>query len=82
MKTARINQLKNKNFILSNENGKNSINTKLIYNLYKKEFIDECDAIIIEKQKIFLEKYFNKIHLIIKYEYGDDIFEKIHKLMI
>ena len=76
MKTARINQLKNKNFILSNENGKNSINTKLIYNLYKKEFIDECDAIIIEKQKIFLEKYFNKIHLIIKYEYGDDIFEK------
>ena len=76
MKTARINQLKNKNFILSNENGKNNINSKLIYNLYKKEFIDECDSIIIEKQKIFLEKYFNKIHLIIKCEYGDDIFEK------
>ena len=38
MKTTRINQLKNKNFILSNENGKNNINAKLIYNLYKKEF--------------------------------------------
>ena len=77
MKTTRINQLKNKNFVLSNENGKNNnINAKLIYNLYKKEFIDECDTIIIEKQKSFLEKYFNKIHLIIKCEYGDDIFEK------
>ena len=77
MKTARSNRLKNKNFILSEEKSKISINQKLIYDIYKKEFIDECDTIIIEKQKDFLQKYFEKIHLILKDEYGQSIIEQI-----
>jgi hypothetical protein len=76
MKTARANRLKNKNFILSEEKTKININPKIIYDIYKNEFIDECDTIIILKQKEFLEKYFNKIHLIIKSEYGDNILEQ------
>ena len=77
MKTARANRLKNKNFILSEEKSKISINPKLLYDIYKKEFIEECDTIIIEKQKDFLEKYFKKIHLILKEEFGQAIFEQL-----
>ena len=76
MKTTTTNRLKNKSFILSEDKNKYDINSKQIYDIYKNEFIDECDSIIIEKQKDFLQKYFNKVHLIIKNEYGDDIFEE------
>ena len=76
MKTTRANRLKNKNLILSEEKNKVSINQKILYDIYKNEFIDECDTIIIEKQKDFLEKYFNKIHLIIKNNYGNSVFEQ------
>ena len=76
MKTARASRLKNKSFILSEDKNKYDINSKQIYDIYKNEFIDECDSIIIEKQKDFLKKYFNKIHLIIKNEYVNDIFEE------
>ena len=75
MKTARLNRLKNKNYIISEEKTKNNINPKIIYDIYKNEFIDECDSILILKQKDFLEKYYNKIHLIIKSEYGENIFQ-------
>ena len=40
MKTARANRLKNKNFILSEEKTKININPKIIYDIYKNEFID------------------------------------------
>ena len=76
MKTARANRLKNKSFNLSEEKNKININPETIYDIYKNEFIDECDSIIVEKQKDFLQKYFNKIHLIIKNDYGNDIFEQ------
>ena len=74
MKTARVNRLKNKNIFSSEDKSKSNINPKVIYEIYKKEFIDECDTIIIDNQKDFLDKYFNKIHLIIKNDYGNDIF--------
>ena len=76
MKTARANRLKNKNLNLAEEKSRISISQKAIYDIYKKEFIDECENIIIEKQKEFLQKYFSRIHLIIKSEYGNDIFEQ------
>ena len=80
MKTARASRLKNKSFILSEDKNKYKINPKQIYDIYKNEFIDECDSIIIEKQKDFLQKYFNKIHLIIKNEYGNEIFEEYSQM--
>ena len=73
MRTGLVNKLKNKKFNLSEEKNKIIINQKKLYDIYKKEFIDECETIIIEKKKIFLDKYFTKIHLIIKNEYGSDI---------
>ena len=76
MKTARANRLKNKNFILLEEKNKINISQKIIYDIYKKEFIDECDTIIIEKQRDFLEKFFNKIYLILKNEIGPEILEQ------
>ena len=81
MKTATANRLKNKNIFLSEDKNKSNINPKTIYEIYKKEFIDECDTIIIDNQKDFLDKYFNKIHLIIKNEYGQDIFIQNPSLM-
>ena len=77
MKTARANRLKNKNYNLSDEKSKITINQQILYDIYKKEFIDECDTIIIEKQKDFLDKYFKKIHLIIKNDYGPSILDQI-----
>ena len=52
------------------------INLKTIYNLYKSHFIDNCELILLEKQNNFLDKFFNKMKLIIKSEYEDDIFDK------
>ena len=52
------------------------INFKSIYNLYKTNFIDNCELIILEKQNNFLDKFFNKMKLIIKNEYDEDIFDK------
>ena len=52
------------------------INLKTIYNLYKNHFIDNCELILLEKQNNFLDKFFNKMKLIIKSEYEDDIFDK------
>ncbi len=54
----------------------NRINFKSIYDLYKINFIDNCELIVREKQNYFLDKFFNKMKLIIKSEYDDNIFEK------
>ena len=51
MKTARVNRLKNKNIFSSEDKSKSNINPKVIYEIYKKEFIDECDTIIIDNDK-------------------------------
>ena len=77
----RNNNLKNKNDINNKSNkivSKNpkKINLKSIYSLYKTNFIDNCELIIIEKQNNFLDKFFSKMKLIIKNEYDEDIFDK------
>ena len=56
------------------------IDDKTIQDLIKKEFIDSCEKIIIKNQIKFIEDFINKIILIIKYYYGDDIFKKIKTL--
>ena len=56
------------------------ITYKLIYDLYKSNFIDNCELILLEKQNIFLDKFFNKMIYVLKGEFSDDIFEKNHSL--
>ena len=78
----RNNNQKNKNDINNKMNNttisKNTkkLNLKTIYSLYKTNFIDNCELIIIEKQNNFLDKFFSKMKLIIKNEYDEDIFDK------
>ena len=52
------------------------LNFRSIYELYKSHFIENCELIILEKQNIFLDKFFNKMKLIIKNEFDEDIFDK------
>ena len=52
------------------------ITFKLIYDLYKTNFIDNCELILLEKQNIFLDNFFNKMIYIIKAEFNESIFEK------
>ena len=52
------------------------LNYKIIYDLYKTNFMDNCELILLEKESTFLDKFFNKMKLIIKTEYGEDIFDK------
>ena len=56
------------------------INDKVIEDLIRMEFIDSSENIIIENQQKFIEDYFTKINLILKYYYGDDIFINIKSL--
>ena len=56
------------------------ITYKLIYDLYKSNFIDNCELILLEKQNIFLDKFFNKMIYVLKGEFSDDIFEKNQSL--
>ena len=77
----RNNNQRNKNDSNSKSNkttlkSSKKINFKSIYNLYKINFIDNCELIILEKQNNFLDKFFNKMKLIIKNEYEEDIFDK------
>ena len=46
-----------------------------IYEKYKKEFIDNCEGILIEKEYNFLKKFNNRMHLILNDIYGDEIYE-------
>ena len=52
------------------------ITFKSIYDLYKSNFTDNCELILLENQKIFLDKFFNKMITKIKSELGENIFEK------
>ena len=52
------------------------INLKNIYDLYKFNFIDNCELILLEKQNDFLDTFFNKMKSIIKSEFEEDIFDK------
>ena len=54
----------------------NKIDIKDLYDLYKKEFINSCELILIENQNDFLDNFYDKMNLIIKYEFGENIFEK------
>ena len=54
----------------------NIIDIKELYELYKNEFINSCESILIENQNDFLDNFYDKMNLIIKNEYGEDIFEK------
>ena len=56
------------------------LNEKSIKELIRKEFIDSCERILIENQTEFIGSYFNKIILILKNLYGNDIFKKISTL--
>ena len=53
------------------------IDEKTIQDIIKKEFIDSCDRILLDNQTKFVEYYFDKIVLIIKNYYGQDVFKKI-----
>ncbi len=46
-----------------------------IYEKYKKEFIDNCEGILIEKEFNFLKKFNNRMHLILNDIYGDETYE-------
>ena len=67
---------------MSKENDLNEINIDQLYLLYKKEFIIFCENILIENQKDFLDEFYEKIDLIIKSEYGENIFDRIPSLYL
>jgi hypothetical protein len=56
------------------------LNDKKIQELVQKEFIDSCEKILTDNQTNFISNYFNKIALILKNLYGNDIFKKIKTL--
>ena len=70
-------QLKNNQKINKDLKNMNNIDIKELYDLYKNEFIISCESILIENQNDFLDNFYNKMNLIIKNNYGDNIFEKI-----
>ena len=67
---------------MSKENELNESNIEQIYLLYKEEFINYCENILIENQNEFLDKFYEKMDLILKYDYGENIFEKIPSLYL
>ena len=69
-------QLKNNQKINKDLKNMNNIDIKELYDLYKNEFIISCESILIENQNDFLDNFYNKMNLIIKNNYGDNIFEK------
>ena len=72
----RHNQSINKNNTKTTLKEAKKINFRTIYDLYKSNFINNCELILLEKQNTFLDNFFNKMKLIIKSEYEEDIFEK------
>ena len=54
----------------------NKIDLKNLYDLYKKEFINSSEFILVENQNDFLDNFYDKMNLIIKNEFGENIFEK------
>ena len=73
---TRHNQSINKNNTKTPLKETKKVNFRTIYDLYKSNFINNCELILLEKQNTFLDNFFNKMKLIIKSEYEEDIFEK------
>ena len=69
-------QLKNNQSLNQEIKDINKIDIKNLYDLYKKEFINSCEFILIENQNDFLDNFYDKMNLIIKNEFGENIFEK------
>ena len=69
-------QLKNNQPLNQEIKDINKIDLKNLYDLYKKEFINSCEFILIENQNDFLDNFYDKMNLIIKNEFGENIFEK------
>ena len=70
----------NINSKLKEKNEKLRIDYKMIQELVQKEFIDSCEKILIENKPKFIEDFFNKINLIIKNCYGEEVFQKVKPL--
>ena len=70
----------NINSKLKEKNEKLRIDYKMIQELIQKEFIDSCEKILIENKPKFIEDFFNKINLIIKNCYGEEVFQKVKPL--
>jgi hypothetical protein len=68
------NNIKFKQDILKNLSSK-SFDYFSIYEKYKREFIDNCDSILIENEDNFLKKFYNKMHLIFNDIYDEDIYD-------
>ena len=67
---------------MSKEIDLNESNKNQLYLLYKEEFINYCENILIENQNEFLDKFYAKMDLIIKNNYGENIFDKITSLYL
>ena len=48
-----------------------------LYEIYRNEFIDNTEQILLEKESEFLKKFFHKIRIIFRDDYGDDILNTI-----
>ena len=73
MKTSSLN---NSSQLMSKSKRNIVLDHDTIYDLYKEEFLNSCELILLENQNDFLDNFFNKLTLIIKSKYGEDIFEK------
>ena len=62
-------QLKNKQIFIQEIKDKKKIDIKELYELYKNEFVNACESILIENQNDFLDNFYNKMNLIIKSKY-------------
>ena len=67
---------------MSKEFDLNESNINQLYLLYKNEFINYCENILIENQNEFLDKFYAKMDLIMKNNYGENIFDKIPSLYL
>ena len=67
-------QLKNKEIFIQEIKDKTKIDIKELYELYRNEFVNACESILIENQNDFLDNFYNKMNLIIKSKYGENIF--------
>ena len=69
-------QLKKNQIFNEKKRENNEINLKELYDLYKKEFINCCESILIVNQNDFLDGFYDKMNLIIKNEFSENIFEE------
>ena len=61
---------------MSKEIELNESNINQLYLLYKQEFNNICENIILENQNHFLDRFYEKMDLIIKNYFGENIFNK------